>query len=390
MWGQLASLAIGALGASKQRKSARRAEEAAVEAADLAYERSQPWDVQGAFGQATYDLEGKQLTMGLSEPWQSEYDIAMAGAGEQRAKLPGIQAEYDRQRALAAGQEGGYATQMARVGGAQADYDKQMGLISGSEADYATQRGYAAQLEGDPMAAGKKFYDMQKAIFAPEQEKDRLALESRLLSQGMLGSTGGAGRQEALRKAQSQQDLEAQYAGLDKAQQMISTYRGRAGEEQAMIDAYRGRGREAQAQEDVYRGRAGMEDARVGMFRGRANEEQAMIDSVRARGATDLGMAETIGQLPQKYAQTGSQQGANLASIAGAAGKMQSSAAQAGAASQSNIYGKQAGQFKDLVGNWDGSGMFGGGQGYQGSYEPWGNQGGFEFEQGGPEWWTQP
>jgi len=277
-WTALASAAIGALGASKQRKAQAQAGREAREAADLAYKRSLPWNTQGAFGQAEFDEDGRQLTMGLSQPWQSEYDIAMAGAGKQREFIEGM--------------------------------------------------------EADPMAAGQKFYEMQKAIYAPEQEKERLAQENRLLAQGMLGSTGGASRIEALRKAQEAQDLQAQYAGLDKAQGMIDTYRGRA--------------------------------------------------------ATDLGMAETIGQLPQKYATTGQGIGQGLGSVAGTAGQMQMLAGQARAGSMSNIYGKQAGQFKDLVNNWDGSGMFGGGQGYQGSYEPWGNQGGFEFEQGGPEWWTQP
>jgi hypothetical protein len=245
----LASAAIGALGASKQRKSARRAEEAAVEAADLAYKRSLPWDVKGAFGEAQYDEEGRQLDMSLSQPWQSEYDLAMAGAGRQREFIEGM--------------------------------------------------------EADPMAAGQKFYEMQKALYAPEQEKDRLAQENRLLAQGMLGSTGGASRIEALREAQSMQDLQAQYAGLDKAQGMIDTYRGRA--------------------------------------------------------ATDLGMAETIGQLPQKYAETGRGIGTGLSSIAGAAGKMQSAAAQARAASQSNIYGSLAGQFKGLVNQPSAGGFLGSG-----------------------------
>jgi hypothetical protein len=242
----LASAAIGALGASKQRKAQRRAGEEAKAAADLAYKRSLPWNTQGVFGQAEYDEDGRQLTMGLSQPWQSEYDLAMAGAGKQREFIAGM--------------------------------------------------------EADPMAAGQKFYEMQKAIYAPEQEKERLAQENRLLAQGMLGSTGGASRIEALRKAQEMQDLQAQYAGLDKAQGMIDTYRGRA--------------------------------------------------------ATDLGMAETIGQLPQKYAQTGSQQGANLATIAGAAGKMQSAAAQAQAASNANIYGGLAGQFQGMMGGGPGQRNF--------------------------------
>ena len=236
-WTMLASAAIGALGASKQRKAQAQAGREAREAADLAYKRSLPWDVQGAFGEAQFDEEGRSLGLSLSQPWQSEYDLAMAGAGK--------------------------------------------------------QRGFIAGMEADPMAAGQKFYEMQKAIYAPEQEKERLAQENRLLAQGMLGSTGGASRIEALRKAQEAQDLQAQYAGLDKAQGMIDTYRGRA--------------------------------------------------------ATDLGMAETIGQLPQKYAETGRGIGTGMSTVAGAAGKMQSAAAQARAASMSNIYGDVAGQFQGLV-----------------------------------------
>ncbi len=272
--GTAVSVGTSLYAGSQQKKAASRASDEAGRAADLAYERSLPWDVKGMFGGAEYDEDGRQLNMSLSDPWQSEYDLAMSGAGK--------------------------------------------------------QRGYIAGMEADPMAAGQKFYEMQKALYAPEQEQDRLAQENRLLAQGMLGSTGGASRIEALRKAQGMQDLQAQYAGLDKAQGMIDTYRGRA--------------------------------------------------------ATDLGMAETIGQLPQKYAETGRGIGTGMSNIAGAAGKMQSSAAQARAASTSNIYGGLAKQFGGLAMN-DYSGNSGGG--YQGSYEPWGNQGGFEFDQGGPEWWTK-
>jgi hypothetical protein len=123
------------------------------------------------------------------------------------------------------------------------------------------------------MAAGKTFYDMQKAIYAPEQEKDRLSLESRLLAQGMLGSSGGAGRMEALRKAQAMQDLEAQYAGLDKAQDYIDTYRG--------------------------------------------------------RGTDSLGLAQDIGKLPQQYAETGQGIGSGMREAAFSNASTQADAAAA-------------------------------------------------------------
>ena len=239
---------VSLIGQNKAAKAQSEASEAASREAELAYKRSLPWDVQGAFGGAEFDEEGRRLDLSLSEPWQAEYDLAMAGA------------------------------------------EKQRGFISGMEAD--------------PMAAGQKFYEMQKALYAPEQEKDRLEQENRLLAQGMLGSTGGASRIEALRKAQAMQDLEAQYSGLDKAQSMIDTYRGRA--------------------------------------------------------ATDLGMAETIGQLPQKYAETGRGIGTDLSSIAGTAAELSGQAAQARGATTGALALGRAGMFKDLMGQWgEGNGSFG-------------------------------
>ena len=243
----VASVGTSLLGQRSARKSQAAASAAQAEQAELAYKRSLPWDVKGDFGEAIFDEGGRTLGMKLSAPWQSEYDVAMEGAKK--------------------------------------------------------QRGYISGFEGDPMAAGKTFYDMQKAIYAPEQEKDRLSLESRLLAQGMLGSTGGAGRMEALRKAQAMQDLEAQYAGLDKAQGYIDTYRGRA--------------------------------------------------------ASDLGMAETIGQLPQKYAETGRGIGTGMSSIAGTSANLSSAAAQARGQSQANLYGQYAGMFSNLAGGGSGSGAFG-------------------------------
>ncbi len=228
---------VSLIGQNKAAKAQSAASAAAERQAELAYQRSLPWDVEGAFGEATYDEEGRKLTMGLSEPWQSEYDIALGGAQK--------------------------------------------------------QRDYIAGMEADPMAAGKKFYEMQKALYAPEQEQARLDQENRLLAQGMLGSTGGASRIEALRKAQEMQDLEAQYAGLDKAQGMIDTYRGRA--------------------------------------------------------ATDLGMAETIGQLPQKYAETGRGIGTGMSNIAGTAAELSGQAAQARGTSQANRWLGMSNQFNDLV-----------------------------------------
>jgi hypothetical protein len=85
-------------------------------------------------------------------------------------------------------------------------------------------------------------------------------------------------------------------------------------------------------------------------------------------------MAETIGQLPQKYAETGRGIGTGLSSIAGTAAELSGQAAQARGASQANKYLGYADQFKNLMqptatpfsqGGYSGRvvqpGMFGGG-----------------------------
>lgn len=213
------------------------------QAAQLAYERSLPWSTGGLFGAAAFNPKTRTALQTLSPELQKQYDAYMKRSGTHEQYIPA------------------------------------------ARKDFETQRAYAAALEGDVYGAGKKFYEMQKALYEPEQEKARLSQEARLLAQGRLGSTGGAGEQEALRKAQAQVDLQAQYAGLDKAQQMI------------------------------------------GMFRDRSKESQALEDTYRARQASDLAMVQSLGQLPSSYATTGIGIGSGMTPIAQTAASMQQAAA---------------------------------------------------------------
>ena len=84
----------------------------------------------------------------------------------------------------------------------------------------AQAQGYGEQIqEFDPQALQSDLYSEQQALFAPAQEQDRLALENRLLQQGLLGSTTGSLRSETLLGAQSQQDLARQAVAFEQAQQ---------------------------------------------------------------------------------------------------------------------------------------------------------------------------
>ncbi len=212
-------------------QAARQSQSAQEQAAQLAWERSQPWNVGGVFGATTFDPETRTSLQTLSPEMQAQYDASMASAAANRA---------------------------------QADA---LGL--------------------DPAAMGKQFYEQQKAIYAPEQEKQRLERENRLVAQGMFGSSGGQAQMNALLDAQAQQDAQAQIAAYDKAQAIQDTYRGRY--------------------------------------------------------ASDLALAQGMGNLPGTYSQTGMGIGGNLTGIAGTAGNMQVSAAKQMSDATAGMWGGMAG-----------------------------------------------
>ncbi len=209
-WGQDAAGIGATLGAGYLAyKGAGKAADATERAYEAAAEQTMPWNTGGLFGAATFDPT-------LSPELQSEYDAYMSSAG--------------------------------------------------------VNRGQVAALGADPYAAGNKFYEQQKALYAPEQEKQRLGMENRLYAQGMFGSTGGGQQMNALLDAQQQQDAQNQIAGFDKAQALIDTYRGRQ--------------------------------------------------------AADLGMVESLGLLPHKYASLGRGLGSDQSNIAKAGAAAQATAAQ--------------------------------------------------------------
>jgi hypothetical protein len=159
-------------------QAARESTDAQTQAADLAWQRSQPWNVGGVFGATTFDPESRTSLQTLAPGMQTEYDAAMASS--------------------------------------------------------AANRGQVASMGVDPTAMGKQFYEQQKALYAPEQAQQRQERENRLYAQGMFGSTGGGVQMNALLDAQAQQDAQAKIAGFDKAQALLDTYRGRQAGDLAM------------------------------------------------------------------------------------------------------------------------------------------------------------
>ena len=69
----------------------------------------------------------------------------------------------------------------------------------------------------NPTEFSQATYDRLRALSRPAEEQQRLDIENRLLSQGMLGSTGGMNRIQALNEAQSQADLQRELAAEQEA-----------------------------------------------------------------------------------------------------------------------------------------------------------------------------
>jgi len=174
-WEIAAPIVGGLIGASGAKSAAKTSAAASDRAAQLAYEQSLPWGMAGLFGSATFDEDGKLGQVTLAPELQEHYDRLLA-------------------RGVATGE---------------------------------TLAGFA----GDPFELQQQIYEQQRELFAPQQEEERLALENRLLAQGMLGATGGQQRMGALLESQQMQDLARQGQALTQAQQLVDLYRGREAED---------------------------------------------------------------------------------------------------------------------------------------------------------------
>ena len=185
MAADIMSLITSAIGSAIQargaKKSAAANQEGQEAAAEYALAESQPWDVTGALGGAQFDSEGKIVGLGLSEDLQGQFDDYIASA--------------------------------------------------------IANRGYLEGIEGSPEESAQRFYEQEMALVKPEQAVAREQLDAQLLSQGMLGGSGGHGRAAALAQAQGNVRLTSRQSASDRVQAMIDNYRARiTGDVGAAVD----------------------------------------------------------------------------------------------------------------------------------------------------------
>ena len=149
-----------------------------------------------------------------------------------------IQANAARDAARAATDAATPYTVASLGGVAEFDPDKQAALLQlspeladmysgaiGRSGLFGTQAAEYAFM--DPFAAGDKFYQQMQPFFQEDENKARTDLETRLLAQGRLGSTGGAEEQRALEEGILRSQASRRTAGFTQAQSLIDTLIGR-------------------------------------------------------------------------------------------------------------------------------------------------------------------
>jgi len=167
--GSIVGSVVGGLIANRGAKKAAGIQaDAADRAAQLQYEAALPKNVRSLLGEFTYDDETKQAKIALTPELEQIYKDRLARAAQTTAGIGAF----------------------------------------------------------DPAAYQQQFYEEQRALAAPGEERARLAMENRLRAQGLLGSTTGGIRTQSLLESQATKDLMRRAEARTAAQQEQTFLRG--------------------------------------------------------------------------------------------------------------------------------------------------------------------
>ena len=222
------SAAAAVAGSYLQSKSAKKAAAAQQAAAAQAAQGAEfdPYNVQGAFGQSFYreGEEGKVITPAVIDPTTGRV-ITPEVRSQGREAVAGTQLDprYQQLQDLFGQQAGAFAQQ------GQTALGQRAGELG---------QGFLQNVQTDPFAGAQSQFEKMEAILNPSRERSRDALESRLLRQGRLGSSGGSLQQQGLESSieESRQrglfDALQQSQSLQQSQVGLGTQLGLFGQQQ--------------------------------------------------------------------------------------------------------------------------------------------------------------
>lgn len=220
---------------------------------------------------------------------------------------------------IAQGAFTGAQSQLGQVGAGQAD-------LEALRAGYGTAaQGMTGMLGGSTTDMANQLFQQQQAMRTPEQQRQQLALENRLLAQGRLGTTtaayGGTPEQLAMAKAIQEQQSADAFNSMTQAEQMATSQQARA------LGLGTATSSLAQAQQAL---RQGDINAAQGLFnigsaaaqlpqqmQGQQIAQAGQLQSqALAPAAQQLQQAQLAGNLGQQQAQTAYQAGGLFGNIA--------------------------------------------------------------------------
>ena len=160
------------------------------------------------------------ITQSLTPQQQSNVDAAQ----QQQGLLYG--AAVPDTSGIAQGAFGQSQAQLAGVGTGQQD-------LASLRAGYGTAaQGMTGMVGGSTTDMANQLFQQQQGMRNPEQQRQQQALESRLLSQGRLGTTtaayGGTPEQLAMAKAIQEQQSADAFNSMTQAEQMAASQQNRA------------------------------------------------------------------------------------------------------------------------------------------------------------------
>jgi len=290
-WGAVASVAVSAISGNQQKQAGIKAADRQAEAARLAAEGSEfnPYEVSGAFGSGQFDKGGQPILDAAGNPVldaQGNPTFTNASAGV--ALTPEMQAIQD--------QFGAQAGQFAGQG--QTALGQQAGALGGQ---------FLGAINADPYAAAQSQFNQMDSILNTGRQRQREALEGRLLKQGRLGSSGGALQQEGLESAIEQSRQKGLYDSLQQSQAMQ------------------------------------MQQANMGQTLGMFGQQQQDVGFNQAQAR--LGAMQGIDQAGLNYLNMGGAFGGRQASAGAQAGQFNMQGASAGTAAQLGAAAGQASAF---------------------------------------------
>jgi len=289
-WNIAAPIIGGIISGYGAKKGAKESASATRDAAQAQLEASMPWGLTSPLGVTAFDREARTGEVTLSPELQALSDryygridegIAPELTAYRGGLLTGIAQPVGLPTEMGALRSGYLKSALAEQG---ATLDPRLTDIRGGMLTSAAAR--QARGELDPYQLAKHLETKEEALYAPREERDRLAKEARLAAQGRLGlEVGGRGGMADLLEAQSMARATRDVGRLERAQQIADLEQARTGRELTAA-------RDIDLMRDISRRRS-IEDLKG------ATDIESFFDILRGRKREDVSQSLLLGELPR-------------------------------------------------------------------------------------------